>query len=300
MVKPNIFIIGAPKCGTTALSEYLRKHPNIFMCNPKEPWYFSFDFARTEEMDEKKYLSLFSEADPSMHKIVGEASTSYLFSKCAVEEILKFNPDSKFIVMLRNPIDLVQSLHSQRCIDGNENVYDFEKAWKLEETRRNGKLLPPICWDFKNLMYSEWGMLGAQIERLFSKVERNKVEVIIFDDFVKNPKIAYERILNFLNIPGNDFSEFKIVNENKQIKYPALYQWLLRVGFGLSKFKNRFKFIPNLGLMRILFSKIVKKQPRIKISESFRRELIDCYYSDVIKLSKLLDRDLTKWVQNEK
>ena len=131
-VVPNFFIIGAPKSGTTALSQYLKEHPNIFFSRVKEPHFFDLDTSKRLKADLPTYLSLFSEAEPDRHKAVGEGSTGYLFSKVAVSEILKFNPNSKFIVMLRNPVELVQAWHSEMYYEGVENISDFEGAWRLE------------------------------------------------------------------------------------------------------------------------------------------------------------------------
>jgi len=152
-IAPNFFIIGAPKTGTTALSEYLKDHPNIFFCPVKEPHFFDLDTSKRLKLNLQTYLSLFAEADPALHQAVGEGSTGYLFSKVAVSEILKFNPNSKFIVMLRNPVDLVQSWHSEMYYEGVEDVVDFEKAWKLEQERRQGRNIPKSCWEPKKLFY---------------------------------------------------------------------------------------------------------------------------------------------------
>ena len=127
---PNFFIIGAPKSGTTALSQYLRDHPNIFFSGVKEPHFFDLDTSKRLKLDLQTYLSLFAKARPELHIAVGEGSTGYLFSKVAVSEILKFNPDSKFIVMLRNPVDLVQAWHSEMYFEGVENIRDFEGRGK--------------------------------------------------------------------------------------------------------------------------------------------------------------------------
>ena len=112
MKKPNFFLIGGPKCGTTSLQEYLAQNPKIFMCTPKEPCYFDSDLPWPDSpKTEREYMRLFENANDS-HMAVGEASTNYLYSAVAVEKILRFNPCAKFIVMVRNPIDMAISLHS--------------------------------------------------------------------------------------------------------------------------------------------------------------------------------------------
>jgi hypothetical protein len=294
MKKPNFFIIGAPKCGTTALSEYLREHPNIFLSSPKEPQYFAFDYdiaTRTiPRLD--LYLSLFSEADPVLHKAVGEASVNYLFSRVAVTEILQFNSEAKFIVMLRNPVDLICASHSNLVLDGKEDILDFEQAWRAEQNNINGRRNNRSCWR----LYSERGMLGRQMERLFSVVPKERVKVIIFDDFVKNTLSVYEEVLRFLGVPSDGRRTFPKINPNKSVKWPWFQQninilnnvWLvLRPRLGLTK---------GTGIRTWLRSLNSKSEERQPISNHLRYELSEFFYEDIKKLSRLIDRDLSQWI----
>ncbi len=142
MTQPNFFIVGAPKSGTTALSDYLRDHPNIFFSEPKEPHYFAQDFEKyrlTKTLEE--YLSLFDESTPN-HLAIGEGSVFYLFSSVALKKIYEFDPQAKIIVMLRNPVDLVYSFHSQQLFSADEDEQSFEKAWRLQGVRQQGKHIP--------------------------------------------------------------------------------------------------------------------------------------------------------------
>ena len=136
-IKPNLFIIGAPKCGTTAKAHYLSEHPDVFMCPEKEPHYFNTDlnYKRGKSDDLEEYLNLFSGA--TEEKIVGEASVWYLYSKEAVRNILEFNPNAKFIIMVRNPIKMAPSLHQQLFYNGRETEKDFNKAWCLQTKLSN-------------------------------------------------------------------------------------------------------------------------------------------------------------------
>ena len=86
MKRPDVFIVGAFKAGTTALYEYLRAHPQVFMSVPKEPMYFGTDLTpRYRRMTEAEYLKLFDAAQPAQH--AGEASPWYLYSTAAAREI---------------------------------------------------------------------------------------------------------------------------------------------------------------------------------------------------------------------
>jgi hypothetical protein len=175
--RPNVFIVGAPKCGTTALSQYLRGHPQVFFCSPKEPHYFATEFpgyrAVTCEVD---YLNLFSAAGPH-HNALAEGSVYYLYSGQALERIRRFNPDARIIAMLRDPVDLVYSLHAQLLYSGNEIEEDFERAWDLQDERAHGRHLPRNCQDPKVLLYREVGKLGEQCERLLGIFPRTQVKL---------------------------------------------------------------------------------------------------------------------------
>jgi len=101
-MKPNFFIVGAPKCGTTSMTEYLKQHPDIFIPEEKEPHYFGSDLEYPRiTKTEAQYLRLFSEAQDERR--LGEASVWYLFSQRAAQEIYEFNPLSRIIIMLRTP-----------------------------------------------------------------------------------------------------------------------------------------------------------------------------------------------------
>lgn len=107
--KTNFFIVGAPKSGTTALVTYLTHNPEVYMFNPKEPNWFCTDFPELGETNSLLgYHNFFSCANDK-HKAVGEASTIYLYSKAAAENIFKYNSNSKIIIMVRNPVQLVYS-----------------------------------------------------------------------------------------------------------------------------------------------------------------------------------------------
>jgi sulfotransferase family protein len=297
---PNFFIIGAPKSGTTALSEYLGSHPNIFFSKVKEPHFFDLDTSKSLKLSLATYLSLFSDAQPELHNVVGEGSTGYLFSKVAVSEILRFNPNSKFIVMLRNPVNLVQAWHSEMYFEGVEDVRDFEKAWKLEHERRQGRSIPSTCWEPKKLFYSEWGKLGEQMARLLSIVHPDRLKVILFDDFVTDTRGVYQGVLSFLGVPCDGKCAFQTVNENKMIRYP----WLQRRIASAANYLRWFRSASGLnlqfgwGLSQKLLNLNSKPSDRKRISSELSAELTDYFRADVQLLSKLLGRDLSYWVDH--
>ena len=123
MKRPNFFIVGAPKCGTTALYQYLNEHPQIYMSDIKEPAYFR---QRSNFKTEADYLALFAGARDEIR--LGEATPSYLRSPEATEAIYRFDPDAKIIIMLRDPVSLMMSTYSQDRVMGREKSPTFAEA----------------------------------------------------------------------------------------------------------------------------------------------------------------------------
>ena len=134
---PDFVIVGAPKCGTTALASYLDGHPRIFLSRVKEPNYFCFDAPGLRVVDRlETYSGLFTPAQPG--QLCGEASTAYLFSHAAVPAILESNPAARIIVLVRNPLEMVVAHHHEKLHHFEENEPDFEIAWRLSARARAG------------------------------------------------------------------------------------------------------------------------------------------------------------------
>ena len=208
MNKPNFFIVGAPKCGTSSMVEYLSQHPDIFMpeerttTGKKELHFFGADLGSLAiPQNEKQYLKFFAKA--TTEKKIGEASTGYLYSRDAAREIFEFNPSSQIIIMLRNPTDMLYSLHSQKLYNGTENIRNFEEALDAEEDRRKGRRIPRLCRFPKGLLYTEVVKYTEQVERYMEVFGREKVMVIIFDDFVSDTAGVYKETLEFLGVDAN-------------------------------------------------------------------------------------------------
>src|SRR5215204_2818898 len=124
VVRPDFFIVGAFKSGTTALYEYLRSHPQVFMPFLKEPHFFGDDLTRHYgRMSLSEYLALFRDAQPGQR--VGEASTWYLYSTTVPGQIAEFSPQAQIIILLRNPVDVMYAQHSQLRFRADEDQADF-------------------------------------------------------------------------------------------------------------------------------------------------------------------------------
>jgi hypothetical protein len=300
---PNYFIIGAPKCGTTAMAEYLRGHPNVFMSWPKEPHYFAEDFDRYRRIKTlDAYLDIFRPAKAT-HAAIGEASVWYLYSSVAVQRIREFNEHSKIIVMLRNPVDLVYSLHNTNIYAFFEDEPDFGRAWALQSQRKEGKFIPKACLEPALLQYKQIGQLGEQLKRVLRVFPSSQVKVILFEDFTRSPRAAYEEVLAFLGVPSDGRTEFPKINPRQQHRARWLGRLLINPPEPLRQLERYTKnLLARLGVRNfkawhLLIHgnvRVVRPKP---LDEAIRRELAGVFRSDVQKLSKMLGRELTHWCE---
>ena len=205
----NTFIVGMPKAGTTSLHRYLAEHPDTCMAEDKEPHYFSVDllqegaelhghpkYTRYPTVD--AYHALFSERGSA--SIVGESSVFYLFSRAAAKEIYAYNPHAKIIIMLREPVAFLYSLHSQGLYSGNEVESDFERALQLESVRRRGEQLPDTVHFPSRLFYRDHWKVTEQIQRFVETFGTEQVKVIVFDEFKSDTEREVRGVMNFLGL----------------------------------------------------------------------------------------------------
>lgn len=291
---PTFFILGNPKCGTTALYHYLRGHRSVFMCNPKEPHCFDLDLSGPH-VPLPTYESLFSSVTVT-HRAVGEATATYLHSQCAVPSILKCIPHAKFIVILRHPLQFIQSFHAQQIVNGNENIPGFEEAWRAEADRRRGLQIPAFCSSIEELFYSEWVRFGSQLERLFALARPEMVKVIMFDEFVSDTRKAYTEILQFLEIPDDGRTEFPRMNESRVPRSRVIQRALASGRYFATAIcpPAAFKIHSMMYPLLKWNSRPAEKGP---VSFQFARELLAGLYDDNLKLSRLLRRDLGHWLR---
>ena len=293
MKKPNFFIIGAPKCGTSSLRSWLSQHPDIYFSPIKEPHFFNRDGMYYIDTIEE-YETLFSKAGEN-HIAVGEASTNYLYSHQAVPEILKYNSEARLIACVRNPIQMAPSLHSQIVWNGFEIIKDFEKAWRLQEVRNQGKNIPRNIRKYPyKLQYGAYCKLGEQINRLYTQVNRDRVLVLVLDDLARDPQKEYKKILKFLGIPEESFEpQFIAYNQRKAVRsvlFSHVMLYLKRIYKSLG-FKYSFNIYSQIQ------RSINKAEPKIlDLSPEFKNELKAYFETDINLLEHLLNRDFSSWL----
>ena len=297
--RPNFFLVGAPKSGTTALAHYLSEHPQIFVSNPKEPYYFADDFhGLPGPKTEREYLDLFSRADEGCVAL-GEATTVYLYSSAAANRIKDFAPNARILVMLRNPLEIAAAYHAEHLYSLSENEPDFETAWRLRDARARGEALPPLVMEPKLIQYRDVAMLGEQMERLYRVFDREQVRVIVFDDFVADTAAAYAATVEFLGAPPDGRSDFPVVNERKQVRLAPLARLLNRPPPVVSRMIQRAKRASGLeGVGLLDFARRFNTVPRDKgvLPVALREEMIEVFREDVERLSSTVGRDLSHWL----
>ena len=249
MTMPDFFILGAPKCGTTALAHWLGEHPQVYMSAVKEPHYFSTDLANRSITSRERYERLFREAKPE-HLAVGEASTWYLFSREAVPNIQREYPNVRYIVMTRDPVEMAESLYYHNVRNLHEDQPTFEKAWQLQGQRSEGKCIPADCVEPAFLQYKAACSLGSQLEELLGMVGKERVLHIALEDVRTNPQQEYQRVLAFLELPDDGRTRFLPANEARANR-SRLLRRLIRIGgrarrvlgihrgFGLARLNER-------------------------------------------------------------
>ena len=292
MKTPDFFIIGAPKCGTTSLANWLGSHSDIFMPSVKESHHYARDLGYSDYRDADKYAALFRDAGPQI-SVIGEASAGYMHSETAIPAITAENPFAKFIVMLRNPVEMAQSLHQQLYFDGDETIASFEKAWAVQDERIHGRGIPIKCREPKFLIYRDVCCLGKYLNNLFSVSERENVLVLLLDDVRKDPRKEWIRVLSFLSVPDDGRTEFPVFNEAKVRRF----QFLGSMASAYVKFRNALNLPPlNTGFFKSVNKMNNRSVIREELSPNMSAMLNNAFRSDVELLSKLLNRNLDSWL----
>lgn len=293
--KPNFFILGAPKCGTTSIADWLSDHPNVFMAPDKEPHFFNSDYVVNKPRNFQNYEKLFEGAREN-HIVVSEASTGYFFSDVAIDNILSYSPDARFLVMLRNPLEMVVSLHGQRVFEGYESEKEFARAWRLQPDRAKGNYIPRRCVDGKLLLYGNICLLASHLRRIYDKAGTKRTLTLFLDDVRFNPQKEYRRILNFLDIPDDGRTNFSAKNIAGKPRIKLIHEALIE----FRRIRHRF----NLPRPRTGFLSKIKDINKVHVTNSpidehLMDELVNYFYADIVQLESLVGQSLTHWLPSE-
>jgi len=291
---PNFLIIGASKCGTTALYYYLKQHPEISFSDLKEPKYFSsvnesFPHNGIGDRSVDKYVikslteykALFADID---NKRVGEASpdTLYFFDKTAshIKEILG---DVPIIVMLRNPVKRAFSAFMYLKRDSREKL-NFRDGLLAENERLKDN------WDFI-WGYKKCGLYYNQVKSFMDNF--SNVKVVLQEDLKNDTFATLEDIYSFLEV-DTKFNTDVSIKHNESGKPNNLFSKFLLSRNNI--FSTVIRELMKWFIPRNLLEKVASKSlERMSILEKDEIALKPYFFNDICKLEKLINKDLSSW-----
>ncbi len=292
---PNLLIVGAAKSGTTSLHNYLNQHSEVFMSKVKEPKYFSskitsFPFnGPGDDLVEKEicstidsYQTLFKKS--ANQTIVGESSADNLYYSEKVIPIIKktLEENTKIIIVLRNPISRAFSAYMHMRRDVREPENDFSTALDKEEKRIKDNF--EFIWHYKNA-----GMYYDDVKNY--KDNFKNVKIILTEELHKNTHQVLKDVCLFLNIDSSfNFTLHQKFNSSGEIKNKFLQNILTsRISFK----RTLGHFFPKKIKDRLKSLNI--KEASIPLNE--KNNLILYFEQDILKLEKLIRKDLSKWLK---
>lgn len=295
MHRPDFLIIGAPKCGTTALADWLGQHPRVFMPVHKEPFFFGHDLThRHGRMSRAEYRALFAPARPD--QLAGEASTWTLWSSCAAEEIRRALPDARIILMLRNPVDMMVSLHAEMVWEAEEDVTDFAEAVDLDEARGRGVRLPAGVGRPETVRYRSAADFAPQVERYLDTFPAEQVHIVLFDDLRADSAAVYRRAVDFLGLEADSAVRLRPRNVSKVVRSRRLQRLILAPPWPLSRAMPTLRRAPTMHRLRaIALSLNSRERPRPPMDPALRNRLTGEMRPSVERLETLIERDLSAW-----
>ncbi|OUD10461.1 hypothetical protein BVC71_02890 [Marivivens niveibacter] len=276
---PNLFILGAPKCGTTSIASWLSQHPSVLVSNPKEPGFFNDDYKDGHfRRRPKQYRSLFQSSLPKTWFC--DATVDYLASENAINSIVKIAPQARFIVAVRNHADLLFSIHQQELISGNELESDFEKAFALSPQRRLGRKIPITRPEPKKIDYEERAKMGHQLIRAIKSIQREHILIVDFEQIIQAPDRIWSEICTFLDIEQTkvDLTPQNTRQEISSVTATVIRKYLRRIKRRLGLISNRGIDTPlrHLSAHTPTLRASISDQLRSRISQTYEldRQLI--------------------------
>lgn len=291
---PNLFIAGAPKCGTTALATWLGGHSGIYAPFAKEPHHFSTEYALTPNPND--YENLYAKWTKEKPWAI-DASVWYLYSPYAAPNILRNRSDAHFIIMLRSPLQMIPSMHRQQIFNGNELELDLSNALALNDARVRGESVRVLNgYPPNHLAYYHSCGLGWQVERLMEWVDAERLHIILHEDLSKAPQDILMGVYRFLNLTPEIPGTFERINAAKTRRFLMLD----RAAKSLGDWKSRKEIGVRLGLLSWLRRVNRKEQPIPPLSEQVKNSIRSRMADDVRQLGACLNRDLAHWLADNK
>jgi hypothetical protein len=257
MREPDFFLVGAPKCGTTALYAMIGAHPEVFVSFVKEPDFFAVDVVAAVPAlcgravtDWLRYRELFQHAGPAL--AVGEGSVSYLSSAVAAGGIHARCPDARILMVLRDPADRLFSHYTASVAVGitRARFSDWLVA-ALEQEQAQRAPIGPVTP----------GRYGTHLRRYRNHFPESRIHIAWHEDFVSDPGATLKGIFRFLTVDAS---------------WPA----------PITLRRNETR-VP-----RGWFNRPVSQ----RMTSAERAKAVAVYASDLGELAALTGRDLSRWL----
>jgi len=290
MRKPDFFIVGQTRSGTTTLVDQLNQHPDLFVVHSgfgDVPQFFGFEpTINTEE----EYLKIFKGV--KNEKMMGEKGTDNLMAPKVAERIHHYYPDAKIIMNLRNPIDMMQSLHNLMVNAAvMEPIIDFEEALNAEKQREKEELENPGTYDL-NLFYRKNARYVDQVKRYVDLFSLEKIHVRIFDEFIKDPVGTFQETCRFLEI-DDTFVPITKHHNKRRVNRSRKVQGLIKSMEG-TKIRKIVSKIPKIqDVYNTVNRPFALKENKIR--EELEQKLKVDLKPEIEALSKLIKKDVTFW-----
>lgn len=316
---PNFFVVGTAKAGTSSIDVYLSQHPAIYISPIKEPHFFSEDFRMADFRanyrerasfdvkaylgnpplphkhiahidDLSQYLELFREV--KNEKVIGELSTGYLYSNCAAENIFKFNPNTRIVMVLRQPVERAYSHYLMNVRD----LWDYDSGFinALERDFASSEK----GWG-KSHLYVELGLYFEQVSRYLKRFPESQVKICLYEDLKNDPVEFIKELCEFLEVDPSALTAKDVAEHKNVAAFP--------------RFKIPDGYLPVFNVLRkyigMLLPDKVKDQVRKgmfssmnvpKLREDEFEQAMKYFSEDIHKLSVLIKRDLQSWHQMSK
>ena len=296
MIIPNTFLIGAQKAATTSVYSWISQHPNI--CGPmavKDYGFFTRDDFYNKGLSS---LSSFYEEVYQNEEVIIQGSVHYIFFEKALKRIKEFNPDAKFILLLRNPTDRAISAYKYAVKFNYEDLPIYE-AFSME----NERLIDDDIQVLSQLTYKHHGLYFKQIQNFLKFFKKEQLKIILYEDISNKPEQVVKDIFSFLRVDPNVKLNFKSFNKTGEVKNKEFQ----KVVFGNGAIRNFIiqkvvkKILPHKLTAKLKW-KIIDLNTKDKnfnylnnISEGLQKELSGFFKEDIEQLEKFLSRDLSHW-----
>lgn len=292
--RPDLFIVGAPKCGTTAMTRYLEAHPEVFVAARKDLHHFGSDLAFRNRPREPytAYLERFAGAGDS--RWACDSSVWYLFSSRAADEMQAASPGARIIAMIRHPVDAMHALWSQLRLNGlgDEDIADFAEALAAEPDRLAGRRIPPETPLPSALHYREVVSFSGQLQRYIDTFGPDQVRIIVQEEMKADTPSTMHDIYSWLGVETDVPSDLRKVNTSKAVRYEGLRRVLRATPGGL-------KDAVPAGLRRAVSRRIrnlnSKHAARPPLDPSLRARLSAEFAPEVARIESVLGRSVAAW-----